>query len=210
MKKTVDFLEGYKPDAIVLASNAPSLMVLDELRDYAHTRIYGIEPPLHEAVQQSKSKHVAILGVKSLIESGELREFVYSNMAGAKSVRLVNASPLVDLVESGTFLFSPERTQTAVDRFLSDQFKLNSNTDVFTLSSTHLPWLKSFFEKARPEAVFLDPAKNVVERLPLNESLSIGHTRCLVTESEEHKVADFQRMLDCLRISLPIEIVKIK
>ncbi len=209
MKKTVGFLETYDPDAIVLASNAPSIMVLDELRSYSKIPIFGVEPPLRQAIQQSTSKHVAILGVKSLIESSELRSFVDRNADEAKSVRLVNASPLVDLVENGKFLFSPKETQDIVNRFMLDQDAINPDTDAFTLSSTHLPWLKSFFERSLPNANFLDPAEAIVAKLPLNKSDEDGHTRCLVTESTEHKAVDFQRMLDCLRISLPIEIVKI-
>ena len=48
--------------------------------------------------------------------------------------------------------------------------------DVCTLSSTHLPWLRAFFEQAAPQVQFLDPAQSVVERL------------AALTRSEERRV----------------------
>lgn len=134
MRSTVDFLSRYHADAIVLASNAPSIMVLDELRKHTDIPIHGIKPPILSAIECSETKHIAILGVKSLVESVELKRFICRYSEGAQSVLAVNASSLVDLVENGNFLFNPEDTQQRVNKFIYELLAENPLIDTLTLS----------------------------------------------------------------------------
>lgn len=203
---TIRFLSEYEPQAIVVASNAPSIMVLDELKHACSLPVYGVSPPLGEAIARSRSGRVGIMGVRSLIESAELARFVRECADDPASVALINASPMVELVESGAFLSDPKRTLEAVTVFAAEVAARHSLVDVLTLSSTHLPWLRSFFEHARPEWLLLDPADNVVAALPDAASGS-GRTVALVTESGDYDVAGFRRMLDRIGVDLPLTIV---
>ncbi|WP_235942796.1 hypothetical protein [Ochrobactrum soli] len=70
-----------------------------------------------------------------------------------------------------------------------------------------MPWLRPFFEKARPDWLFLDPADSVVSTLPATQGGS-GRTVALVTESAAYPVSDFRKMLETLGISLDLTVVE--
>jgi glutamate racemase len=125
-----------------------------------------------------------------------------SNAAGMGKVDLMNASDLVELVESGAFLTDATHTLAAVRAKLE---ALHPDTDVATLSSTHLPWLASYFEEARPDMLFLDPADDVVEGIAPYVVAGSGQFRTLVSEREGYDLSDFRRMLELLGLDLEIE-----
>lgn len=206
MRRTLKFLESYSPSAIVIASNAPSIMVLEELRPLCPVPLWGVFPPIEEALAVTKTGKIGILGVRSLIESTPLRAFVARHTGRPVDVALINASSMVERVENGAFLFEPEQTQQAVQVFIDDVFRQYPDIDTLTLSSTHLPWLRSFFETARPECHFLDPAESVVAELG-EGTPGQGRIQGLVTESGAYDVATFQRMLRHFGVDIPLQVV---
>ncbi|GGA90375.1 hypothetical protein GCM10011491_17860 [Brucella endophytica] len=207
MRATITYLTGLGAGAVVLASNAPSIMVLDELKREFDVPVYGVAPPVREALAASRSGEIAIMGVRSMIESAELKAFVRANVPAPEKVALINASPMVELVESGAFLSRPETTTAEVADFCRSIAEAHPAVDTLTLSSTHLPWLRSFFEKARPDWQFLDPADDVVAAFPAAQGGS-GRTVALVTESSTYTVAGFRDMLEKLGIELPLTVVE--
>ena len=204
MERTIRRLETYAPSAIVMASNAPSIMVLEEARKLTRLPLSGVFPPLAEALAASRTGKVGIMGVQSLIASAELTGFIARHAPVPDHVARINASAMVDLVESGAFLFSPAETQQAVDAFAAAVIAADEDIDVLTLSSTHLPWLKSFFEKALPEVTFLDPAEAVVAALGPGTA-GTGRIQGLVTEDETYDLATFGRMLKRIGVEIPLE-----
>jgi len=208
MRRTLAFLETFDPSAIVVASNAPSITVFDEIKPLTSTPVYGVFPPLEEAITLSTSKRVGIMGVRSLIESEMLDRFVRDNDEGAEHVATINASSMVELVESGALLFSPQETQAQVNDFVARIFEQDPAIDVLTLSSTHLPWLRPFFERTRPECHFLDPAESIVASLGQGEPGS-GIVRGFVTEDERYSVEALRRMLARLDVEIPLEVVSL-
>ncbi|WP_295948786.1 Asp/Glu racemase [uncultured Bartonella sp.] len=206
IKLTFKRLMRYDPSAIIIASNAPSIMVFDRVKDSSPVPLYGVFPPLEEAERKSRSGHVAIMGVASMVKSEMGKAFVKNHSKNPDNVALVNASAMVELVESGTFLFNPEKTQREVDRFMGDLLEKYPAVDTCTLSSTHLPWLKSFFEKAAPQCCFLDPAESIIGKLEKNYSGS-GLIQGLVTESDEYRLQDFKKMLHKLDITIPLDVI---
>ncbi|SEM65130.1 aspartate/glutamate racemase family protein [Bradyrhizobium sp. OK095] len=202
MRSTIERLESFGPAAIVIASNAPSVMVLDDLKSWSRTPIIGVFPPVRRALDTSLTKRIAIMGVASLMSSSEIRAYVERESASQGDVDLVSASDLVELVENGAFLTEPDRTLTAVRAKLGT---LHPDTDVATLSSTHLPWLLRYFEEAGPHVRFLDPADDVVEAIAPHASRGSGAFRTLVSEREGYDIADFRRMLARLGLDLTIE-----
>ncbi len=206
IKLTFKRLMRYDPSAIIIASNAPSIMVFDRVKDSCPVPLYGVFPPLEEAERKSRSGHVAIMGVASMVKSEMGKTFVKNHSKKPDNVALVNASPMVELVESGTFLFNPEKTQREVDRFMGDLLEKYPAVDTCTLSSTHLPWLKNFFEKAAPQCCFLDPAESIIGKLEKNYSGS-GFIQGLVTESAEYRLQDFKKMLHKLDVTIPLDVI---
>ncbi|CAM1626978.1 glutamate racemase [Bartonella apihabitans] len=206
IKLTFKRLMHYDPSAIIIASNAPSIMVFDRVKDSSPVPLYGVFPPLEEAERKSRSGHVAIMGVASMVKSEMGKAFVKNHSKNPDNVALVNASPMVELVESGAFLFDPEKTQSEVDRFMGDLLEKYPAVDTCTLSSTHLPWLKNFFEKAAPQCCFLDPAESIIGKLEKNYSGS-GFIQGLVTESAEYRLQDFKKMLHKLDVTIPLDVI---
>lgn len=209
MKLTFKRLMRYDPSAIIIASNAPSIMVFDRVKEYSPVPLYGVFPPLEEAEQKSESGFVAIMGVASMVASEMGKAFVRKHSKKPQNVALVNASPMVELVESGTFLFDPQKTQSAVDRFMDDLRTDYPLVDTCTLSSTHLPWLKSYFEKAAPDCTFLDPAESIIEKLDKSQTGS-GTIQGLVSESAEYRLKDFEKMLRKLHVAIPLQVISDK
>ena len=154
----------------------------------------------------SASGKIGIMGVHSLIESSPLKQFIARHAPHPENVSLINASSMVELVENGAFLFDPKATQKAVTAFIDGVFRQHPDIDTLTLSSTHLPWLRSFFEAARPSCRFLDPAESIVAGLG-DGTPGTGQIQGLVTESEAYDVETFRRMLQQFGIDIPLEVV---
>ena len=197
--KATRYLQQQGCGAVILASNAPSVMVLEQLRAAVEIPVVGIFPPLQDALCVSASKRIAVLGVASMVASDAMRRYVEQS---GGDVLLVNASAMVDLVEDFSFLKDPETTQHKVGQFVGAFMRAHSGVDVMTLSSTHLPWLRGFFETAAPHITFLDPADSVLEQIASHTSAGAGEVRCLVTETAALPLSEFNAALAQLGVAL--------
>jgi glutamate racemase len=210
VQRATAYLEDAGCVAVVLASNAPSIVVLDALRAVASVPVIGVFPPVREAIGLSKTGKVAVLGVRSMIESEPMQAYAEKHRSGDSRVLLVNASSLVELVESFAFIHHPEQTQDAVTGFIATLRDAHRDLDVMTMSSTHLPWLKPFFERAAPDVRFLDPADSVLDELLPHTSQGEGQTRCIATESATLSLQAFNSALQALGTPLRATLEKLR
>lgn len=210
MERTLAFLDRFDPAAILMASNAPSITVLDALTDITTTPVFGVRPPIVAALEQAGDGDVVVLGVKSMTDSPELRDYARLHARDLmERVHLVNASALVDLVETGAFLFDEAGTQSKVDRFFATLEATIPAIACATLSSTHLPWLRDYIANARPGIKLFDPLREVISGLDLISSAGSGKVLGLVTEDENLSIEDFSKMLQMLGISIPLHVVQL-
>jgi len=160
IKETIVLLEEkFSPELIVMASNTPTLL-LNFSR--ISPKIVGIYPPLNDAVKISRTRNIAILGTRSVIQSESITEFIEKcDVPNDIVIHKMDCSLLVELVESGKFLTDKEYCQNVIKEVLEDIF-LDNSIDVATLSSTHLPFLEPFLRSIFKNVKFLDPAKNIV------------------------------------------------
>ena len=159
MKYTISKLqEKFDPDIIVVGSNTPSLLLDIEKKD----RIIGVFPPLKEAVSKTKTGRIGILATKSVIRSKSLDKYIRINVPFKIQVTKINATQLVDLVESGKFLSKKQVSINIIKKTITPY--LEKNVDVITLSSTHLPFLLPILKELFPSILFLDPADSVAQR----------------------------------------------
>ena len=198
VQNATQYLQDEGCVAVVLASNAPSVVVLEPLRAAVSIPVIGVFPPIREALAQSKTGQIAVLGVRSMVTSEAMQKYTHSQSSADSRVLLINASPLVDMVENFTFLNNPQRTQEIVTGFITDLRHANPDIDVITMSSTHLPWLKAFFIAAAPDVAFLDPADTVLGELVPYVSAGGRQTFCVATETEELSLSDFNAALRAL------------
>jgi len=152
--------EKFSPDLILVASNTPSLML-----DIATKKVIDVKPPLKVAQKKSKTKQIGILTTKSAMNSKGLTQFIKkNNFPTSLKFFKINGSELVELVESGKFISDKKFCQKIIKKVL-DHILFQNNIDVITLSSTHLPFLKSLLKKQYPNISFIDPANIVAEKI---------------------------------------------
>jgi glutamate racemase len=158
---TIDKLEKmFEPDLIVIGSNTPSLL----LKDVIKPRIIGVFPPIKKAISQTKTNAIAILVTKSVAESYAFKIYIKKNIPDKIKVKIINASSLVDLVESGKFIHAKNFCKRMIEKTLLESIMTN-NIDVVTLSSTHLPFLLPILKEIFPNVTFLDPADIIANQV---------------------------------------------
>lgn len=156
--KTITKLEeNFHPDIIVMASNTPSIL----FPKYLNSKVIGVLPPIKQAVSLTKTKNIGILGTSATIKSKELTKYI-RKLASDVQVKKIDATRLVELVETGRFLMDKKYCRKTIQNVLGKQV---GGIDVITLSSTHLPFLLPILKKEFPLIRFLDPADDVAKRV---------------------------------------------
>ena len=164
IRKTLEKINiTFKPEIIILASNTPSLLLGNKIPK----NIIKVLPPLKKTANHSETNNVAILATQSVVNSTIINNYIKKNVSKKIKVFKINASPLVELVESGKYITKPKHTKQIIRKTLVKIFQTNK-IDVATLSSTHLPFLLNFLRKEFPEIVFLNPACDVAEKVAKN------------------------------------------
>lgn len=211
VERAIHYLHQRGCGVVILASNSPSILVFNALQAKFNFPVIGIYPPIKQALARSSSKQIGVLGVKSMIESEEICAFITTESPNIPAhIALINASPLVEKVENGSFLSDPERVQQELNLFMDKVIQQWPGIDVFTLSSTHLPWLKPFFARYSEQLLFLDPADELVANLEPYITEGEGTFSCIATESVAYPLSGLQEMLAHLGVSLKPELIMIK
>ena len=181
----IKFLEEkFKPDLIVIGSNTPSLLV-----EINKKNVVKVLPPIKMAAKISVTGNIAILTTLAAVKSKKLSEFIKrSKLPKRINIKKMNASRLVQLVESAKFIDNQNLCNTVVRKTLSEQFS-KYNIDVATLSSTHLPFLLPFFKKQFPHVTFLDPAQEIANKVRkiIGKKSSKRNSMKIFTSSEPEK-----------------------
>jgi len=161
INKTIKVLQDkFNPDLIIVGSNTPTIILKIENQE-----IIGVNPPIIEAIKKSKTKNIGILGTKALVQSNNLTKYI-KNCKPPKEfvVHKIDASNLVQLVESGKFLTEKKYCKQKIRNYLKNIFS-EKQIDVVTLSSTHLPFLRSMFESEFPDILFIDPSDKIASQV---------------------------------------------
>jgi glutamate racemase len=88
---------------------------------------------------------------------------IKKNVPSEIHVKKINATPLVDLVESGKFISQKQISKGIIKKIIAPH--IENNIDVFTLSSTHLPFLVPILKELFPDTTFLDPADELAQHI---------------------------------------------
>ena len=157
----IKFLEEkFNPDLIVIGSNTPSLLV-----EINKKNVIKVLPPIKMAAKISVTGNIAILTTLTAVKSKKLSNFIKRNRLPKRiNVKNINTSRLVQLVESAKFIDDKNLCEKTINNVLSQEFS-KYNIDVATLSSTHLPFLLSFFNKQFPNVNFLDPGQEIADKV---------------------------------------------
>ena len=91
---------------------------------------------------------------------------LFRSVPDSIKVTKINASPLIELVESMQFVHNKKLCEKKIRNLLHEPI-IKNNADVVTLSSTHLPFLLPILEKIFPNVMFLDPANTVANKVAI-------------------------------------------
>lgn len=204
---TINYLLRYKPKLVVVASNTPSVQVLDEVRKMiTDVPIIGVRPPLKEASRLTKKKHIGIMATEGTIRSKELEVQIHREVPQHILVTKFNASPIIELIEQGVHLENERRTFDVVSRVLGDG--VDEKMDVITLSSTHLPFVKTYLNALLPTVRFVDPAQIVAKDVRkflkfyrMAKKSGTGRLQILVSDGKR----EFERSVRAMGVREPVE-----
>ena len=202
--QTLKFLEKFDPKCIIVASITPSMLVLRESRLHTTVPVFGVYPALDNAVALSKTKHIALMATEGTIRSNELEEYVKPYITTTK-ILMVNASPIIDLVESGKFLQDANVKETITKAM--QEVKADPKIDVAVLGSTHLPLIKERIADLFPKLQFANPALDAVKQVKTYlqhqemESKGKGGMKILVSKNKEQ----FENIIRALGIKENVE-----
>jgi glutamate racemase len=157
----------FEPDAVVVACNTASTLVLPHLRAaFPDLPFIGTVPAIKPAAQQSRSRLISVLGTPGTVARDYTRELVRS-YAGGCAVTLVGAEHLAGLAEAA--MKGEAISDAAVAPELAPCFVEAANrarTDCVVLACTHYPLLLPWFERLAPWPVhWLDPAEAIARRV---------------------------------------------
>lgn len=204
VKKTIVSLKNeFKPDLIIVGSNTPSIL----LGGFNSSKIIGVYPPLKEASKKSKCSSIGILTTQNVVKSKALDLLIKQNIPKKVKVSKINASPLVDLVESGKFINQKQYCKKKIKSILTKEFEKNQ-VDVVTLSSTHLPFILPILHQLFPKIQFLDPAEAIARKIMKAHNLNKSKKSALTIYSSG-KVSRFQSQLVKIGITRKVKSLKI-
>ncbi|WP_321447290.1 hypothetical protein [uncultured Cohaesibacter sp.] len=200
-RKCVSFLHSHGADKIIVAANVLTMVVMERLQKaFPELELYGVTPPVKRAAEYGD---FCILGVEAMVKDPKLREFVLHLKPPPIKASFANASPLIDeLVETGVFVSDPAKTEARVRDFIGNLTPQQRKVAAYTLSSTHLPWLRFAFERVCPDTVFLDPAEELVLEMKLPNDGS-GQISAFTTENTELGMTqpELKKMLELIGYS---------
>lgn len=203
-------LESLGASSIILASNAPSVTVLEPLRARVQVPILGVLPPVRAALTAiPDDRTLAVAGASVLVHSDALRHLI-SDAAGADADRVhaVAADELIALVESGAFL-DQAKVEHPIAQFIAALRQQHPQLGGLSLSSTHMPWLATAIAEEAPDIMLFDPADDVVAEFARLATHGSGSLECLATESHRHPIQDFQTMLEKMRLDITPTLIEL-
>ncbi|MFN4336483.1 MAG: glutamate racemase [Candidatus Nitrosocaldus sp.] len=193
-------LEAYDPKCIVVASITPSMLVLNDLRLGRSTLLFGVylHHSLARAVEESSSKSIAVLASRAIVRSVDLQD-VFKVYMSRVSIMLVDATELIDLVESCRFL-EDDAKQVVADvcrRLLKD-----ASIDSLVLGSTHIALIEDTLHQLYPNVRIINPVVDTVARVKVyleeHEMLSRGvddvRLSVLDVDKDEHLASTLKRL----------------
>lgn len=182
-RRTIQYMrESFAPDVVVVGSNTPTLLC-----DIEDDGTVGVWPPIIQASRLSRDNTITVLATSVVVQHDYIERYAKS-LNSSVYIKKVDASGLVRLVESGTFLNEHDTTYNVIEETLHDV------RGVCTLSSTHLPFLRNMMEKIRPDITFVDPA-NVVARRVVDKINNTGKGNLSIYTSGGHDITPHLKQL---------------
>lgn len=156
----------FAPDAVVIACNTASTLVLPHLRAaYPQIPFVGTVPAVKPAAALSRSKMISVLATPGTVARDYTRDLVRTYAAHCE-VTLVGSNRLAGMAEA--FMNGENLEDEDILREIAACFVANgmARTDCVVLACTHYPLLLGEFERLAPWPVtWIDPAEAIARRV---------------------------------------------
>jgi len=183
-------MNHYEPDAVIVACNTASTLILPALRQRYEVPFIGIVPAIKPASEQTASGLFSVLATPATITRKRITKLI-EEFAGDCDVNLVGATRLARLSED--YMLGRTIDTAVLEQEIAPCFKKTAQgkTDIITLGCTHYPFLVNEMRKVAPWPVdWLNPAEAVARRAkqqlqtvnaPLNNTKGSGDIAVLTS-----------------------------
>lgn len=159
-------VERHEPDAVVIACNTASTLVLAPLRErFPAIAIIGTVPAVKPAAQASRSGIISVLATPGTVARDYTRRLV-DEYARHCDVTLVGARELAGLAERAMRGLPVDDDAIRAEIAPCFVARGEARTDAVVLACTHYPLLKAEFRRLAPWPVaWIDPAPAIARRV---------------------------------------------
>jgi len=172
-------IDTFRPDAVVIACNTASTLVLPPLRDRFAIPFVGTVPAIKPAAEATRSGLISVLATPGTVRRDYTRSLIDEFAAGI-SVTLVGAPRLASLAEAS--LNGDPVDDAAIGSEIADCFVETDRgrTDHVVLACTHFPLLSDHLVRLAPWPVsWIDPSRAIARRL--GSVIAVPESRALGT-----------------------------
>jgi glutamate racemase len=159
-----NLIAEHRPDAVVIACNTASTLVLAPLREAYDMPFVGTVPAIKPACTLSRTKRVSVLGTSGTVKR-EYTQSLIRDFAKDCEVTLVGSAKLAQLAEAalnGEVVRDADITAEIMPCFVDDD---RARTDIVVLACTHYPLLLKRMKSLAPWPVeWIDPAPAIAKR----------------------------------------------
>jgi len=166
-------IEIVRPDAVVVACNTASTVVLGRLRAEFDMKFIGCVPPIKPAVAASRTGHIGLLATPATIRRPYLQDLI-EKFAGSCEVHSLGTPILADLAEL-KFRGVPVDLNL-LEAAVAPLFAGGAPIDAVALGCTHYTFLLPELTALRPEQKWFDPAGAVARQAIIIAGAQAGTT----------------------------------
>ncbi len=174
-------------DAIVIACNTASTVVLEALRARFSCPIVGVVPAVKPAAEMTKTGTISILATPGTIKRDYTQKLIeqFAKDCHVTAVACARLAHLCEVHLSGQSVAREEIISEISPAFIEQS---GQRTDTVVLGCTHYPLVIEILERASPWPVwFVNPSSAVVRRLldvlnyqgPVKEAINSTNRACL-------------------------------
>lgn len=149
-------------DAIVIACNTASTVVLPTLREHFSIPIIGTVPAIKPAAEISSTKHIGLLATKGTVKRHYVDELV-ERFAPHCLVERLGSTKLVEIAEQKIRGHAVDLT--VLKEELMPWTRIN-DLDTLVLGCTHFPLIKEEIQLCLPQVkYFMEPGEAIAKRI---------------------------------------------
>ncbi len=167
--------EEWAPDAVVVACNTASTIVLPDVRAALSIPVVGVVPPIKPAAALTKTGVIGLLATPATVQRPYTDDLIAQFAADKRVVRFGSA----DLVEAAERKLRGEPIAAgAIAGAVNALFAEDAEIDVVALACTHFPLLLQELAAAAPRpCTWLDSGEAIARRVTNVTSAAPGQAR---------------------------------